>query len=57
LIKQLEPLAFSDQWKDYTNEVLIPNGVTKMRFIFYKYQANPQFPVAFIDNISVKEKK
>lgn len=57
LIKTLAPLAQTDQWTDYTNEVVIPAGVTKMRFLFFKGQVNPQFPPAFIDDISVKEKK
>lgn len=57
LIKQLEPLAQTDQWTDYADEVVIPSGVTKMRFVFFKGQVNPQFPPAFIDDISVKEKK
>ncbi|MFY9241994.1 MAG: glycosyl hydrolase [Polaribacter sp.] len=56
LIKQLEPLEQTDQWTDYSNEVVIPDGVTKMRFVFFKGQVNPQYPPAFIDDISVKEK-
>jgi hypothetical protein len=57
LLKTLDPVAMTDQWTDYTTEVLIPSGVTKMRFVFFKGQLNPQFPPAFIDDVSVKEKK
>jgi hypothetical protein len=57
LIKTLNPVAMTDQWTDYTDEVVIPAGVTKMRFVFFKGQVNPQFPPAFIDDVSVKEKK
>lgn len=57
LIKQLDPLEMTTTWSDYSNEVVIPDGVTKMRFVFYKGQVNPQFPPAFIDDVSVKLKK
>lgn len=57
LIKTLEPVAMITAWTSYNTEVVIPAGVTKMRVQFYKGQVNPQFPPAFIDDVSVKVKK
>ncbi|UAM97975.1 hypothetical protein K8354_17085 [Polaribacter litorisediminis] len=56
LLERLPEVPKTDQWVESTYEYQVPDGVTKLRIVFYKGQVNPTFPQFFLDDVSLKEK-
>jgi hypothetical protein len=56
LLERLPEVPKTDQWEESTYEYQIPDGVTKLRIVFYKGKVNPTFPQFFLDDVSLKEK-
>ncbi len=49
----LAPMPKSTDWSENTFEFTVPDGVDKLKFVFYKGKGYPPF---FLDDVSVKEK-
>ena len=57
LLERMNDVPQTDQWEESTYEYQVPDGVTKLRIVFFKGKVNPTFPAFFLDDVSLKEKK
>lgn len=56
LIVKVDEVPMADTWEETTFEFTVPDGVTELKIVFYKGQANPTFPPFYLDDVSLKEK-
>lgn len=51
LLFRLDPVPMTTSWEETVFEFTVPEGVSKMRFVFFKGQGFPPF---FLDDVSLK---